>query len=112
MQLRYKSKATLKKALLVKQANGVKVESYSVVAPFENYTIFKQELNDEISASIYGADINSMLRISTIKSKLETFLKQKVNNSSDNISKYYIFIGNIKYRIKSVKKNWIDIREI
>ena len=35
-----------------------------------------------------------------------------VNNEVDNISKYYIIYNGIKYKIKSVRENWLDIEAI
>ena len=106
MQLRYLKEAILKLSTLEKEANGVKIETYSVI---DKYKIQIQELNDDVSASIYGADINSMIRITSIRNELEAYLKTKICNLSDNISKYYIYIDKKQYKIKSVKNQWIDL---
>ena len=50
-----------------------------------------------------------MLRIKTPLSNLEKLLKSKVNNTTDNISKYFIFINEAKYKIKAVNSKGIDI---
>ena len=106
MQLRYLKSVDLKKATKTKQPNGTYIETLTKVS---SYSIQTQELNDEISASIYGADLHKITRIKSVNRELEVYLKPKLNNDSDNISKYFIFIDNIQYKIKSVRENWIDI---
>lgn len=96
----------LKKSENTKQPNGSHIEEYKTI---EKYKVQKQELDDQISASIYGASIVNMLRIKTPLSDLEKLLKSKVNNTTDNISKYFIFINESKYKIKSVNSKGIDI---
>ena len=108
MQLCRLENCSLKKAVSVKEQNGVKVDSYVFI---KNYKIETEELYNEIDASIYGADINSILRISSVFYELERLLKTKVGNIEDNISKYFIFINNRQYKIRSVRKNHIDIQE-
>ena len=50
-----------------------------------------------------------MLRIKSPLKDLEAFLKNKLNNKADNISQYYIFIDEAKYRIKSVNSKGVTI---
>ena len=109
MLLRYLKQITLKKSNIIKQENGSRKEEYTTI---EDYEVQIQEIDDQISASIYGASIVNMLRIKSPLSKLENVLKAKLNNTSDNISKYYIFIGDSKYKIKSVNSKGIDIELI
>ena len=71
-----------------------------------------QELNDNVSATIYGADINKILRISSVNKILEILLKEKLNNTSDNISKYRISYGESKYKVNDVKSKYIDIERL
>ena len=71
-----------------------------------------KELNDNVSATIYGADINKILRISSVNKILEILLKEKLNNSSDNISKYRISYDTSKYKVKDVKSKYIDIERL
>lgn len=106
MLLRYLEKVILKKSIIVKQPNGSRIEEYETI---DIYEVQKQELDDQISASIYGANIVNMLRIKTPLSNLENLLKSKVNNTTDNISKYFIFMNETKYKIKSVNSKGIDI---
>lgn len=106
MLLRYLTTVTLKKAIKTRQPNGSYIETYEQL---EDYKVQKQELNDEISASIYGASIVNMLRIKTPTKSLEDFLNTKVNNTEDNISQYYVFIDNSKYKIKSVTSRGVEI---
>ena len=109
MQLRYLEKVTLKVATKVKQDNGVYIDTYTKI---DDYMVEKQELQDQVSASIYGADINKMLRLKSPNKKLEKYLIPKVNNKEDNISKYYIFIDETQYKIKAVTEARIDIERL
>lgn len=109
MLLRYLKTITLKKVTKNKQANGSQIEEYEDI---DIYRVQIQELDDEISASIYGASIINMLRIKSPLSKLENILDTKLNNTNDNISKYRIFMGEKKYKIKSVNRKGIDIELI
>ena len=106
MQLRYLKRVDLKKASRAKQPNGTYTETLTLVS---SYSVQTQELNDEISASIYGADLHKITRIKSVNRELEVYLKSKVNNEEDNISKYFIIIDEYQHKIKSVRENWIDI---
>lgn len=105
MLLRYLKKATLKKATKTKQSNGYPVETYTHI---NDYMVQVEQLNDEISANVYGANLYKMIRIKSTRNTLEKFLDTKMNNSSDNIRLYYIYIENRKYKINSVNNNGID----
>lgn len=109
MQLRYLSEVVLKKANKVKQKNGTFVDTYTKIA---KYNVQQQDLENEVGATIYGADVVKMLRIKSPNAKLEKYLLPKVNNTEDNISKYFIFIDNNQYKIKAVSKAKIDIERI
>ncbi len=109
MQLRYLKDVDLMKTTKTKQPNGSYIESLSLIA---SYSIQTQELNDDISVSIYGADINKITRIKSVNRELEVYLKPKVSNESDNVSKYYIIMDDTQYKIRSVRENWIDIEAI
>lgn len=107
MLLRYLTQVTLKKAEKQKQANGTYKNTYNKI---DDYNVQTQNLtDDEVSATIYGANINKMLRISSPLGKLEEYLLPKVDNKQDNISYYYIFIGTKTYKIVSVAEDRIDI---
>lgn len=106
MLLRYLKTIILKKTITVKQPNGSRIEEYETIG---DYQVQIQEIDDEISASVYGASIVNMLRIKSPLLELEKFLEDKVNNTSDNISKYYIFIKEDKYKIKSINSKGIEI---
>lgn len=109
MQLRYLKDVDLMKTTKTKQPNGSYIESLSLIT---SYSVQTQELNDDISVSIYGADINKIARIKSVKGELESYLKTKMNNEEDNVSKYYIILDNTKYKIRSVRENWLDIEAI
>ena len=106
MLVRRLERITLKKVVKSKQANGSYIENFQKI---KDYDIQRQELDDEISANIYGASIVNMLRIKTPLRNLEDLLSKKLNNKSDNISQYYIFINETKYRIKSVNSKGVVI---
>lgn len=106
MLLRHLKTITLKKSITVKQPNGSRTEEYEVIGKYE---VQKQELDDQISASIYGANIVNMCRIKSPLSNLENLLKLKLNNTTDNISKYFIFIDSNRYKIKSVNNKGVEI---
>ena len=106
MLLRYIENAKLKKATKTKQSNGTYIETLEDI---KTYRIQEQELNDEISATIYGANVYKMIRIKSVKQELENYLYTKLNNKQDNISFYYIFINNKKYKIVSVNASGIDL---
>lgn len=106
MQLRYLESVVLKKATKTKQNNGTYINTYEVI---NNYNVRIQEITDEASITIYGATVNKMYRLSSPRQELESYLKTKLNDSSDNISKYYISYNNGLYKISTVRKNWVDI---
>ena len=107
MLLRYLVPITLKKATKVKNLNGTYSNTYEVIS---NHNVQAQNLmDDSVSATIYGAKIGKMLRISSPLGNLEEYLLPKVDNQQDNISNYYIFIENKTYKITSVANDRIDI---
>jgi phosphoketolase len=106
MQLRYLKSVDLKKATKTKQTNGTYIDVLTLVS---SYSVQTQELNDDVSVSVYGADLNKITRIKSINRELEVYLKSKTNNEEDNISKYFIIMDDTQYKIKSVRENWIDI---
>ena len=109
MLLRYLKIAVVFKATKTKQPNGRYTETLEKI---KAYKVQEQELDDEISASIYGANIHKMLRIKSVINNLESYLNTKVNNKEDNVSNYYIFIGNRKYKIVSVNSKGVDLELI
>lgn len=104
--VRYLKKVELMKAKKQKQPNGAMVNVYETI---QTYRVQVRDLNDEVSATIYGANINKMKRVSTALSDLETFLISKLDNKEDNISLYYLKIDGTVYGIKSVQESGINI---
>lgn len=90
-----------------KASNGEQIETLNEVG---TYNVTVREINDDISFSMYGADLNTMIRVSSIRNELEQVLKTKQNNSSDNLSKYYIKYEDKLYSIRSVRNKYIDIK--
>lgn len=104
--IRYLTEAKVLKSVKEKQANGSYVKSFQLV---DTYNVQINNLEDEISATIYGANIDKMLSIMDALKKMYVFFIGKVDNIQDNISLYYIQIGNVKYKINSVKESGIVI---
>jgi 5-carboxymethyl-2-hydroxymuconate isomerase len=109
MLLRYIEDATLLKTEKNKQDNGTYIESASEV---KKYKVQTQELTDEVSFSIYGANIFKMLRIRSVDKKLEEYLYARANNKADNISMYIVKIGQYQYKVKAVNQSGVDLELI
>ena len=105
-QLRHLEEITLYSVTKSKQSNGAYLETLTSVGV---YKVQFQELTDELSASLYGANIDRMSRISSVHNELESYLLSLIAPVSDNFSDYRIVHGDLKYRIVVVKKHWIDI---
>ena len=106
MQLRYLKDIKLVKATKTKQSNGSYINTYTLI---DEYKVQVQELTDAVSASIYGATINKMYRISSPLKDLENYLKPKNNSKADNISLYFIEYNSGLYKISAVRDYGIDI---
>lgn len=104
----------LKKAIYEKASNGVQVikEYIQIKNDGEDFFATIQEIDDEISASVYGADIKKMRRLSSLRFELEDYLQPKVDNVEDNISNYFVFYNNQIYKISSVNSWCVDIKRI
>lgn len=100
---------TLQKSELNKQPNGVKVTEYVYI---NDYKAWEQSLDDEVNSQIYGANIYKVKRLKTPRKDLEKFLMTKVNNSNDNISKYFIFIDGNTYKINDAKISGVTIERL
>ena len=110
MLLRYLENYDLYRIVKEKQANGSTIDTYEKLG---TYRVQKQDLaTDEVATSIYGADINSIYRIASVLGKLEEYLLPKVSNKEDNISKYLIGKDDVKYRIRAVNEDRIDIQRL
>lgn len=107
IQLRYLETCYLCSRKKVRQPNGSITENISQI---DSYQVQVQDLYDEVSASIYGADLNKTIRICSPHFSLEKDLLNKINFNADNITNYCIELGRFVYEILSVKKHWIDLR--
>lgn len=105
MQLRRLNEVTLQKATKVKAPNGYSTNSTQNVG---TYKVIIQTITDEVSGSIYGASMNNMLRLSSIRGELENFLASKITDGSDNLSLYTVLIGNKRYKIIAVNSR-VDV---
>ena len=110
MLIRHLENATLQKAIKEKTRSGNLINS--TYENIKEYRIQKQILEDVITSSIYGANVNKMLRIATPLHDLEKYLLPKVANKTDNISHYYILYENVLYKIVAVRESHIDIERI
>lgn len=95
----------LYKITQTQSSDGDFIKTSSLV---NSYKAAIEELRDEISATVYGSDINKMVRFSSVKHELEDYLYSKLNNTSDNISKYEIRYGQNKYNISNLTHKYID----
>lgn len=109
MQLRYLQSVSLKKANKVKQSNGVYVDNYALV---KEYRVQLENLSDEVSASIYGANLYKVKKVRSPMGTLEKYLATKLNNDTDNISKYFLFIDEVIYKINDSQMSGVTIERI
>lgn len=109
MELHKLIDVTLKKAIDKKQPNGTKITDYEKI---EDYKAWQNSLEDEINSQIYGANIYKVSKLKTPRKELEKFLMQKVNNTNDNLSKYFIFISELSYKINDAKLSGITIERL
>jgi hypothetical protein len=104
--VRYLKKAELMKAKKEKQPNGAIVNTFETI---KTYRVQVRELNDEVSATVYGANISKMKQVSTALKDLEEFLTSKLDNKEDNVSLYYLKIDGTRYGIKAVQESGVTI---
>lgn len=109
MLIRYLKTVTLKKTTPIKQINGTYKDSYEII---DEYKVMEQNLTDEVDAQVYGADINKIIRIKSPNGDLESYLYERLNNKTDNVSKYVIETNNANYKIVAVTLYKIDISRI
>ena len=110
MLIKNLEKCELRKAEKNKKSTGnVIINDYDKIG---EYRVQEQTLQDEVTSTIYGSDVNKMLRIASPLHRLETYLIPKVDNVTDNISFYYIFYKGIQYKIVAVRQFYIDIKRI
>ena len=113
MRIDRQSQITLYKATKTKQSNGALINTYT-----KQMTAYVEHnaLQDQVSATIYGKDINNIIRLTSKNNALNEFIESKMNNSSDNISMYYIALNGVKYKIRAFYKarlySTIDIEKI
>ncbi len=100
----------LKKGIYVETTNGSQiVGKYEDINP---YYVKVQEIEDDINASIYGANIKKMKRLTSLRNELETYLEPKVDNVEDNVSNYFIFYKDKFYKIISVNSYQVEIERL
>lgn len=110
MLIKNLEKATLKKATKEKTTTGSLINaSYEKI---DDYRIQEQTLQDEVSSTIYGSDVNKMLRVASPLHRLEKYLLPKVDNKEDNISLYYLFYKDVQYKIVAVRDYYIDLSRL
>ena len=107
--IRYLESVELVKSVNVKQPNGVEIKTFNHIG---YYKVQKNSIEDEVSASIYGANITKMWNIASPLKDLEQYLIPKVENQKDNISLYFIMLGETRYKINSVKDSGIIIERV
>ena len=113
MRIERQSEITLYKATKTKQTNGALVNTYT-----EQMSAYVEHnsLQDQVSATIYGTDINNIIRLTSKDNALNDTIESKMNSSDDNISMYYIELNNVKYKIRAFHRArllaTIDIEKI
>lgn len=107
--IRYLESVELVKSVSEKQPNGTVVKTFNHIG---YYRVQKNSIEDEVSASIYGANITKMWNIASPLKDLEQYLIPKVENQEDNISLYFIMLGETRYKINSVKDSGITIERV
>ena len=110
MLIKNLEKATLKKGIKERTSTGnLIVDRYEVI---NDYRIQEQTLQDEVTSTIYGADVNKMLRVASPLHRLERYLLPKVDNIEDNVSDYYLFYKDVQYKIVAVRNYYIDLKRL
>ena len=109
MLIRYEKPIVLKKATKIKQSNGTYKDTYETIG---TYNVMEQFLTSEIDAQIYGSDVDKIIRLKSPKSELEDYLYQRLNNKTDNVSKYVIEMNEANYKIVAVNPYKIDISRL
>ena len=110
MLIKNLEKCTLKKATKERTSTGSLINaSYEKI---DDYRIQEQTLQDEVSSTMYGSDVNKMLRVASPLHRLEQYLMPKVDNKEDNISLYYIFYKEVQYKIVAVRSYYIDLERV
>lgn len=99
--IRYLENIKLLKINKEKQNNGSFIKEYTFI---KDYKVQKKSINNNVNATIYGANIIKMWNISTALKDLERYLIPKIDNIEDNISDYLIKLDNNKYKIISVNE--------
>lgn len=107
--IRYLEGVKLLKSSNEKQSNGTYIKTFTEIG---NYNVSVKTLDDEVNATIYGANISKMFSINTPLNNLENYLIPKVDNVEDNISLYFIQYRNSKYKIVSVTNNEVKIERL
>ena len=100
----------LKRGIYTETANGLQIiGQYEDINP---YYAKVQEIEDDINANIYGANIKKMKRLTSLRNELEKYLEPKVDNVEDNVSNYFIFYKDKYYKIISVNSYKIEIERL
>ena len=107
--VRYLETVKLLKSRNTKQPNGTHIKDFVEIG---SYRIQKKSVDDEVNATIYGANITKMWDITSPLQDLEEYLIPKVDNQEDNISLYFIELGGSRYKINSAKISGITIERL
>ena len=110
MLIKNLEKIDLKKAIKEKTKTGNVVNAdYELI---KSYRVQEQILQDQVTSTIYGSDVNKMKRIASPLHDLESYLLPKVDNVKDNISDYFVFYKGMQYKIVAVRDYFIDIKRV
>lgn len=86
--------------------DGDPIETFTKV---DDYKVAVQYLDDSVAAAIYGANVNKIYRISSLKKDLEELLLSKINNTDDNLSIYNVEYKGNKFGLQKVTPKYIDM---
>ena len=74
------------------------------------YQALIQYLDDDVATATYGADVDKVHRVATIRNELEQFLLPLVENKAGNISDYLLVYNGNMYSIIRVTPRYIDMK--
>lgn len=74
-----------------------------------SYQALIQYLDDEVATATYGADVDKVHRVATIRNEMEDFLLPLVENKSGNVSNYIIEYNGNMYSILRVTPRYVDM---
>jgi len=88
--------------------DGERTDSYDEGTPYQ--ALIQYLTNDRVAVATYGADVDKIHRVCTLRHDLEKFLISKVRNKTDNVSNYVIKYNNNYYNVLKVTPRWLEMK--